>query len=317
MRQRWHKALIIAADVVLAAYIVLAFTAFNKPDETQFKCREVNINIMDDNANGFITPTAIKSRLLEANLYPIGKPMSRVEGRHIEEVLMRSPFVKSAKVRKTQSGKVFIDVTQLLPVIRVKTDTGDDYYIDDKNTVMPNSSYISDLIVATGHISRGYATAYLGPLGRTIMANEFWRNLFVQINILPDKGVELVPRIGDHIVYLGRLPETDKAEKRDKMIADFVKKKLTRLEKFYRYGLSVAGWNKYSYINVEFDNQIVCRKADTDKVKAAPPVVATDTTTVAKQPQPQPDGNNAPAATQPTKQDNQKKNNKEQQNKKT
>ncbi len=39
-----------------------------------------------------------------------------------------------------------------------------------------------------------------------------------------------------------------------------MEKKLQRLEKFYRYGLSVAGWNKYSYISVEFDNQIICKK---------------------------------------------------------
>ena len=39
-----------------------------------------------------------------------------------------------------------------------------------------------------------------------------------------------------------------------------VNSKMTRLEKFYRYGLSQAGWNKYKYINLEFDNQIVCKK---------------------------------------------------------
>ena len=43
-------------------------------------------------------------------------------------------------------------------------------------------------------------------------------------------------------------------------IDEFVQRKLTRLEKFYRYGLSHAGWNKYSYINVEFDNQIICKR---------------------------------------------------------
>lgn len=41
--------------------------------------------------------------------------------------------------------------------------------------------------------------------------------------------------------------------------------------KFYKYGLSKVGWNKYSYIDVELDNQIVCtlrhevRKEDTSE----------------------------------------------------
>ena len=43
-------------------------------------------------------------------------------------------------------------------------------------------------------------------------------------------------------------------------LEDFINKKMDRLEKFYKYGLSQAGWNKYSYINIEFDNQIICTK---------------------------------------------------------
>jgi cell division protein FtsQ len=45
-------------------------------------------------------------------------------------------------------------------------------------------------------------------------------------------------------------------------VSDFVTKKMGRLEKFYKYGLSQAGWNKYSSINLEFDNQIICKKRD-------------------------------------------------------
>ena len=94
------------------------------------------------------------------------------------------------------------------------------------------------------------------------MQDEFWKNQIVQINILPDRGVELVPRVGDHIVYLGYLPTSSNQQKRLALIQDFTKQKLTRLEKFYKYGLSQAGWNKYSYINLEFDNQIICKKRE-------------------------------------------------------
>ena len=42
-------------------------------------------------------------------------------------------------------------------------------------------------------------------------------------------------------------------------------KKLDTLEKFYHYGLSQAGWNKYKYINLEFDNQIICKRRENVK----------------------------------------------------
>lgn len=92
------------------------------------------------------------------------------------------------------------------------------------------------------------------------MTNELWRNQIEQINVLQDRGIELVPRVGNHIIYLGNLPESNVTEERENNIVEFVNKKMTRLEDFYKYGLSQAGWNKYSYINLEFDNQIICKK---------------------------------------------------------
>ena len=92
------------------------------------------------------------------------------------------------------------------------------------------------------------------------MVNELWRNQIEQINVLPDRSIELVPRVGNHIVYIGRLPECSSKRNREEDINNFVNKKMDRLEKFYKYGLSQAGWNKYSYINIEFDNQIICKK---------------------------------------------------------
>ena len=111
---------------------------------------------------------------------------------------------------------------------------------------MSNTRYPSNLIVATGNISRQYAQKVLTPIGNLLVGDTFWQNQIEQLNILTDGSVEVVPRVGEHIIYLG--PPVN------------ISKKLQRLEKFYRYGLSEAGWNKYSYISLEFDNQIICKK---------------------------------------------------------
>lgn len=260
MKLNWKRTFIILTDVVLGIYIVLAFTAFNKPDETAKKCTRVNISIADESNNGFITVAEIKKRLVTGGIYPKGQPLRYVDARKIEERLKMSPFVKTAECYKTQDGQVFINITQLLPVIRIKADNGDDYYVDDKNSVMPNSSYVSNLIIASGSITPGFATNYISPMGKTLMANDVWRNLVEQIHVLPGGAVELVPRVGDHIVYIGRLPDFQKGVSHEKLISDYVSNKMTRLVKFYKYGLSHAGWNRYSYVNLEFDNQIICKK---------------------------------------------------------
>lgn len=260
MHINWKKTSIITLDIILGVYLVLAITRFNKPDETKMLCTTVNINIQDEMTNGFLNAKEIKKRLETKKLYPLEKPLQEVNARQIEETLMASPFVKSAECYKTQDGLVNISLTQRTPIVRIKSVNNDDYYIDDHNQIMPNTKYTCDLIIATGYISRWYAQHYLAILSRTLMTNDLWKNQIEQINVLPNKGIELIPRVGNHIIYLGTLPENKVTVKREKAIEEFLERKMRRLELFYKYGLSQAGWNKYSYINIEFDNQIICKR---------------------------------------------------------
>lgn len=261
----WKKALTIVLDIALAAYLVVAVTAFNKPDETAKVCTKVMINIADETTNGFIKSEEIKKRLQMLKLHPLGKPMRYVDARKIEESLKASPFVQTAECYKTQNGQVNITITQRMPLVRVKAKNGDDYYLDDNNSIMPNSHYTSDLIIATGNISRHFAMNYISPLSKAIMDNELWKNQIEQVNVLDDQGIELIPRVGEHIIYIGHLPKDTQKGDTGKKIGEYVMKKLDTLEKFYHYGLSQAGWNKYKYINLEFDNQIICKRRENVK----------------------------------------------------
>lgn len=260
------KTITIVLDIALAVYLVFAFTAFNKPDETTRFCTKVQIDVADGASNGFIDAHEIKTRLQQQRLFPLEQPMCYVDTRKIEEMLEKSSFVNTVECFKTQDGHVNITITQRMPVIRIKADNGDDYYIDDQNCIMPNSHYTSDLIIATGAVSRNFAQWYLAPMSKAISANELWLNLIEQINVLPNGGIEIVTRVGNHIVYLGKLPESPNSAKRVEGIYNFVTKKLSRLEKFYKFGLKEVGWNKYSYINLEFDNQIICKKKKLESI---------------------------------------------------
>lgn len=266
MSRRLKRTILVALDVVVGAYLILAMTSFNKPKEESPVCGKVSINIEDESTNGFLSAAEVKNILERAHLYPMNKKMDDINPRDIEDKLKTTPFVNTAQCYKTTDGRVFISVTQRLPIIRIKNIKGDDYYLDDQGGIMPNSKYTSDLIIATGYVSRWYAKNYLACLAGEIMKDEFWKNQIVQINILPDRGVELVPRVGEHIVYLGQLPQSKYKSKRNALVADFMQKKLERLGKFYKYGLSQAGWNKYSYIDVEFDNQIICKKRNKGEI---------------------------------------------------
>jgi len=243
---KWKKASIIVIDIVLAVYLIFAITAFNKPDEETLLCTEVPISIEEGITEGFLNEKEIARILKKAKLYPVGRNMQEVNIRQIEEVLQAHELIENAEVYKTPSGHVCIDITQRIPIVRVMAANGDDYCIDSDGSVMPHTNYACDLLVVTGHVSKPYAQKTLSAVATIINNNQFWKNQTVQLNVLSDGSLELVPRVGEHIAYLGQ--PTD------------IEMKLERLRKFYQYGLSQAGWNQYSRINVEFSNQIICKK---------------------------------------------------------
>ncbi len=256
----WKKTVFVALDIVLAAYIVLAVTSFNRPDRSGINCTRVQITIADKDSSGFLSALEVKRLLTEKGLYPKGKKLDDINLRAIENTLKANTFIDNVQCYKTEDGNVGITVTQRLPLLRVKTDS-EDYYLDTECNIIENGRYTSDLIIATGNISKWYAQNYVAPASKHIMESELWKNQVEQINILPDKNMELVTRIGQHIVCLGRLPENNDKTRRERAIKRFIDFKLARLDKFYQYGLNQVGWNKYDYIDMEFDNQVICRKS--------------------------------------------------------
>ena len=246
MSFNWKKSIVVVFDIVIAAYLILAVTAFNKPAERATVCSEVKIDIDDEMPDGFLNANEIKKILEKQQLYPLAKPMMAVNARDIEETLRKNPFVQQAECYKAQNGHVCISLKQRMPIMHVMADNGDNYYVDIHGSILPETRFASDLLVTTGHITKKYAQKTLTPVVNEIVRDKFWQSQIVQMNVLDDGSIEIVPRVGDHILYLGAPTN--------------IPKKLERLRKFYKYGLSHAGWNRYERISVEFDNQIICKK---------------------------------------------------------
>lgn len=247
MSFNWKQILIVVCNIIVGIYLILAVTAFNNPDEAMTKeCAEVKIDIEEETMEGFLNPGEVKRLLTQYKLYPLSQPMNRISPRRIEETLQKSPFVEKAECYKSLNGHVCIIIKQRIPVIRIMSDNGDNYYFDYFGNIMPEAGYATDILIASGHINKKYAQNVLSKIANHIISDSFWRNQIVQLNVLTNGTLEMIPRVGDHIVYLGYPAHIDN--------------KLERLKKFYIYGLNKTGWNKYNYINVEFSNQIICKR---------------------------------------------------------
>ena len=99
-------------------------------------------------------------------------------------------------------------------------------------------------MIATGNIDRKLAKKEILELANIIQEDNFWDCQIEQINVTASREIQLIPRVGDHIVLLGK--------------GENLEEKLTRLKQFYKRILGKVGWDRYSMINLEFDNQIIC-----------------------------------------------------------
>ncbi|MCM1108729.1 MAG: hypothetical protein NC388_06690 [Clostridium sp.] len=235
----------IAALLGLAIYFVCAITLLNQPKE-ELVCTGVSISVADSMQTHFINESDIRGMLTQAKKYPEGKKMGDIDLLAMEQTLEQNPFVQRARCYKTATGNICIHVVPHQPILHILSDNGENYYLDNNGNPMPADGYSADLVVATGHITKDYAHKSLTALGRFIQHDSFWNNQIQQIEVLSDGDIQLIPRVGQHTLFLGSPKK--------------YKEKLGRMKTFYTEGLNKVGWNKYSTISLEYDNQIICKK---------------------------------------------------------
>ncbi len=242
--------------LLIIIYLVIAVTGLNRKP-VGLVCHDIELIIKDTVNVGFINKKEVTELLDKKGLNPIGKPIEQVHCKALEQELKKHPLIDHVECYKVPSGKVFIEVSQRIPVLRIMSADGSDYYLDNKGTIMPpDAKCVAHLAIVTGNVEKSYAMRILYKFGVFLQQNPFWNAQIEQINVLPDKNIELVPRVGDHIIYLGKI--------------DDFESKLERIKTFYEKGLNLVGWNKYSVINVEFNNQIICTKPGEEKEDKQP-----------------------------------------------
>jgi len=223
----------------------------------------VDIILNDSSEYYFITKDYLYDFFLNNSGDVVGKPVKEISLKNIEKNIKTVRELKTVAAYITIDGKLKIWAEQRRPIMRVMPDEGGDYFIDDEGVVIRRrNSYNPRLHIVVGNINISQAmlngvsvldTAIKNTtlkdiyhLVNYIKKDNFWAAQIDQIYVDRGNGIELIPRVGNHVVRLGSIEDLE-----DKLI---------NLEAFYKNVLPEVGWNKYSVINLEFKNQIVCKK---------------------------------------------------------
>lgn len=238
---------ILLALLAITAYVIVAMTMFNgKPDKET--CKGMELTIRDSVNYGFVNYSEVKRILQKNGQFPQGKKKEDINVRMLEETLNKHPFINQAECYFTSGDKIAVNIYQRVPVLHVISDEGDDFYIDHLGKIMDIPDRPVHVAVATGCINRKFARERLYPIGKYLQADRFWNSQVEQIYVDEKQELQLVPRVGNQILFFGS--------------SDDYTEKFRKLRAFYQEALTKVGWNKYSRINMEFGNQIICTKKE-------------------------------------------------------
>ena len=222
--------------------VVIAFVV---PSNDTTKCENIHLSVTDYDDFKFISENDVQVQLQNSGVYPVGKLHSDIDLTEMEESLLKLNMVKSVKCYFATNGDVNVAVTQRVPVFRVMEE-GRSYYIDNERKRMSTSIKFSAYVpVVTGNVNFEFATTNLYDFIVYLQSESRWRSAFTQIYVYPDNKIELVPRVGDFVIKMGSL--------------NHYESKLKKLDKFLEVLPKYHSWDKYSVINLEFRDQVVCK----------------------------------------------------------
>ncbi len=264
---------------------VLISVAFVSTKQSGVRCTSIKISIDGDDGNYFIENKDVLELLNTKDKQPVGKPLNEINTALLENIINSNPYVANAEVFSTLDGLLHINIKQRNPIIQILNSDGECYYIDEDAYLMPTSeNYTPDVIVASGYITEPYTRKKINSISfnpsdsinkylvieqllsiaKYLQTDSVANALFTQIYVNENNEIELVPRIGDHLILIGDA-------------ANF-KKKVDMLLVLYRKGLNKTGWTQYSSINLKFENQVICTKKSKQKAAStAASVVITAT----------------------------------------
>lgn len=265
LKNLYKKILIITGKIFLLLFAALS-TAFVNNEFKKKKIKTIQINIISDNQPQMCNVEEIKQYLQQNNIHLDNNSYYETNFYTLEKIINEKNEVKHTIVCFHPDKKLNITITERKPIARWITPTTS-YYIDDEWKIMQvNQSYKVPIII--GETYENIQTYKHYPICKILSAESLSSvsildDIYIAINvILSDtllsnfidylyidkyQQITLYPIIGKFDIETGN--------------SKYFKEKMNKLKLFIKYGLNKNNaWNKYSHINLKYQNIIYCTK---------------------------------------------------------
>lgn len=219
------------------------------------KLNSFKINIIKDEDSKSLLSKELVAKLI-SGVFPSNiktAKFDQIDVRKVEMILERDSRVRNAEVYFDGTNRLYIDVEERKPVVRIKNKNGEDYYIDDKG----NKIVILDNVAVRVPVVSGFVDNYIvdwedikshnmhdiKKIANTIMEDDFLSALIEQVYFNKSGDITFIPKVGREEIKIGNTQELDK--------------KVEHLKESYKYIIPRNGWGEYKALNLEHVNQII------------------------------------------------------------
>lgn len=268
---------------LLVGITCITCLAFIEHDSSKLRCKGISIEITDAASQSFVEERDVENLVTASEYSPENKLMSDINTAMLENIIYTNPYINKAEVLSTLDGKVVITASQRVPILHISCNSGENFLLDTVGVVMPvHQKFAVNVLCANGNIPCLASGTALQPLpestmdtareasihqqlyyiARYVSNHPFWSVQIGQVYVNDQNEIELIPRVGDHVIKLGSVTKLNE--------------KLNKLFTFYKSGLNKKGWTDYELLDLTYQSQVVCIK----KIKK---IVPAYTDTVNKQ----------------------------------
>lgn len=228
-------------------------------------CKDIQITFEQTSTKNFIDTNEIISYLSKnMNFKIIGNKFKKINLFVIEQELEKVPYISNVDAYRDKNNVLCLKIYQYIPIAQVFDNKGYSYYLSKEGQFLPIKNSVSFYVpIFNGNIPNNKRifeekinvkdTFFHNKIERVIYEfaynlynNDYAYTLLDQIYVDKEKELTLIPKIGNFSILFG---DTTNFEE-----------KIEKLKVFYQTGLPRVGWDRYSIINLKFDNQIVCVK---------------------------------------------------------
>ncbi|WP_336129551.1 cell division protein FtsQ/DivIB [Mesoflavibacter sp. CH_XMU1422-2] len=229
--------------IVLLILVVFLY-AFSSARNSKRLVSQPNIQFIG-NKNLFITQEAVSKLLIQNQQGVTNVPKETLDLNGLESTLNKNPIIEFAEVYVNVEGKLTAKVKQKTPIARVLGNNS--YYIDSNGGVMPLSkNYTERVPFVTGFVDKdNLNTVY--TVADYVLKDEFLKQNVIEIHQNKNNSIDLKLRQTKFVVHLGQIKQLEK--------------KISNLKAFYIKATKDKVLDKYSKVNLQFGNQVVCTKA--------------------------------------------------------